>query len=374
MLNNDRFLHIVLGFERSFHIHLFLSITKRQWITIIIIILLLIAGYFLIPISIPFIIALITALILDPAVRFIQRRFKINRKGSVIIVFILFLFLIGFAGTFIVTKAVSQVINFAENVPTYINQVNKIYENWEQSFKQYAKDLPPEFIKQVSASVEDHLTALNTTVKEKITIDNLAQMFAKVPQYLISFLVYLIGLFLFMLELPIIKAKLYNLFTEETAEKVSLMNARLSSVILGFFKAQFLLSIIIFLSSLAGLLIIAPDVALIMALIIWIVDLIPIIGSIIILGPWSLFMFLSGNTVMGVKLAILAIILLAIRRIVEPKVMGQQIGLSPLATLIAMFLGLKLFGVFGFIIGPLLVIAFNSATETGIIKWKKIKI
>ncbi|HEX6595283.1 MAG TPA: sporulation integral membrane protein YtvI [Bacillota bacterium] len=353
---------------------MFLSITKRQWITIIIIILLLIAGYFLIPISIPFIIALITALILDPAVRFIQRRFKINRKGSVIIVFILFLFLIGFAGTFIVTKAVSQVINFAENVPTYINQVNKIYENWEQSFKQYAKDLPPEFIKQVSASVEDHLTALNTTVKEKITIDNLAQMFAKVPQYLISFLVYLIGLFLFMLELPIIKAKLYNLFTEETAEKVSLMNARLSSVILGFFKAQFLLSIIIFLSSLAGLLIIAPDVALIMALIIWIVDLIPIIGSIIILGPWSLFMFLSGNTVMGVKLAILAIILLAIRRIVEPKVMGQQIGLSPLATLIAMFLGLKLFGVFGFIIGPLLVIAFNSATETGIIKWKKIKI
>src|SRR5699024_6328123 len=99
-----------------------------------------------------------------------------------------------------------------------------------------------------------------------------------------------------------------------------------------------------------------------------------IIGSIIILGPWSLFMFLSGDTVLGVKLAILAIILLAIRRIVEPKVMGQQIGLSPLATLIDMLLGLKMFGVIGFIIGPLFVIAFNSATETGVIKWKKIKI
>src|SRR5699024_10254855 len=148
-------------------------------------------------------------------------------------------------------------------------------------------------------------------------------------QYLISFLIDLIGVFLFMLELPILKSKLYNLFTEETAQKVSLMNARLSSVMFVIIKAQFLLSLILSLSSLIGLLIIAPDVALIMALVIWVIDLIPIIGSIIILGPWSLFMFLSGDTVMGVKLAILAIILLAIRRIVEPKVMGQQIGLSP---------------------------------------------
>src|SRR5699024_1653947 len=127
-------------------------------------------------------------------------------------------------------------------------------------------------------------------------------------------------------------------------------------------------------SALIGLLIIAPDVALIIVLVIWIIDLITIIVSIIILGPWTLFMFLSVDTLIVVKLAIFAIILLAIRRIVDSKVMGQQIGLSPLETLIAMFLGLKLFGVFGFIIGPLLVIAFNSATETGVIKWKKIKI
>src|SRR5699024_12194722 len=124
-------------------------------------------------------------------------------------------------------KAVGQVVNFAENVPAYIQQVNKIYANWEQAFKQYAKDLPPEFIKQVSASVEDNLTALNKTVKEKITIDNLAQMFDKIPQYLISFIVYFIGLFLFMLEFPIIKSKIYIIFTEEKTPKQSLNNAKI---------------------------------------------------------------------------------------------------------------------------------------------------
>jgi len=349
---------------------LFRNITKRQWTLIFLFISIILIFYFIFPISLPLVIALITALMLNPLVRIVQHRLRINRKASVIIVFLLFLIFVGVAGTLIVTKAIGQLVNFVEDIPMYINQINSLYNEWEKNFQHYASNLPPEFVKQVSDSFQDNLMALNTTIKEKITIDNIAQVFAKVPQYLISFIVYLIALFLFMLELPFLKAKSYHLLTEETAKKVSFMNERLSSVMLGFLKAQFLMSLIIFIVSLIGLLIIAPHVALVMSLIIWVIDLIPIIGSIIVLGPWAIFMFLSGDTIMGVKLAVLAIILLAIRRIVEPKVMGQHIGLSPLATLIAMFLGLKLMGVFGFILGPLLVIAFNSAKEADIIKWK----
>jgi sporulation integral membrane protein YtvI len=146
------------------------------------------------------------------------------------------------------------------------------------------------------------------------------------------------------------------------------MTSRLSYVIWGFFKAQFLVSIIIFIVSLLGLLLIVPEVALLMAFIIWIIDFIPLIGSIAILAPWAIFQLIAGNTTIGTQLLILAAVLLIIRRTVEPKVMGQQIGLSPLATLIAMYLGLMLFGVMGFVIGPFLVIAFTSAKEAGIIK------
>ncbi|SIC34527.1 sporulation integral membrane protein YtvI [Mycobacteroides abscessus subsp. abscessus] len=146
------------------------------------------------------------------------------------------------------------------------------------------------------------------------------------------------------------------------------MTSRLSYVVLGFFKAQFLVSLIIFFVSLVGLLIIAPDIALVMALVLWIIDFIPIIGSIVILGPWALFHLLTGDVVLGTKLAVLAAVLLIIRRTVEPKVMGTHIGLSPLSTLIAMYLGLKLLGILGFIIGPLILIAFNSAKEAGLIK------
>lgn len=355
--------------KRRHNITLIRKMTKRHW-TFILLIVLAVVAYFILPVSIPLIVALLTALMLNPLVQLLQNKIKVKRKVSVIFVFLLFLLLIGFAGTFVVTKAIGQIVNFVEDIPTHFNQINDIYLKWEQNFRQYAQNLPIEFVREVSSSIEESLDSLGTTAKEVFTLDNIAQIFAKIPQFLVSFLVYLIALFLFMLELPALKKNFYNLLTPETAEKVSFMNQRLADVLLGFIKAQFLVSIIIFIVSLIGLLIITPDIAILMSLIIWIIDIVPIIGSIIILGPWALYMFLVGNTAMAIKLSILAMILLSIRRIIEPKLMGQHIGLSPLATLIAMFIGLKLLGIFGFIIGPLLVIAFTSAKEAEIIKWE----
>lgn len=340
----------------------------RKIILLLIIVALLIIGYFVLSLSIPLIVALITALSLNPLVRLLQYRIKLNRKASVLIVFLLFLIVVGLLGTFLVTKAIGQAVNFVEDVPSHINKINTIYSDWEGRISEYGKDLPNEFVVAVTDSFNTYVTSLNATLKEHLTINRIAGIFSQIPQYIVSILVYLIALFLFMLELPILREKIFNIFTKETAEKVTFMNNRIKNVIVGFFKAQFLVSLIIFAVSLIGLFIIAPEVALIMSLIIWIIDLIPIIGSIIVLGPWALIMFMAGDVSVGIELSILAIILLAIRRTVEPKVMGKHMGLSPLATLISMFLGLKIFGLLGFIIGPLILIIYISAREAGILK------
>lgn len=346
------------------------KITKRQWKITILAIIIAIALYFILPVSIPLIAGFVTALALNPLVKWLQRRARLSRQHSTIITFLLFLFLVGTAGTYIVAITLTQIVHFVDEMPTYISDLNNFYSKMESDLQQYSKNLPPDFVRQVTTGLQENITTLGNAAKEKLTLDNIAQIFVKVPQYLISVLVYLIVLFLFMLELPALKAKIYGMLTDETARKVTFMNKRLGSVVLGFIKAQLLVSFFILGTSLLGLFLIVPEVAFIMSLIIWVIDIIPLIGSIIVLGPWSLFMFLSGDVVLGTKLAILAVILLAMRRILEPKFMGQHIGLSPLATLISMFIGLKLLGIFGFILGPLLVIAFNSAKEAGIIKFK----
>ncbi|PWU68976.1 sporulation integral membrane protein YtvI [Gracilibacillus dipsosauri] len=345
------------------------NITKQQWKLIISLIIIVIAAFFILPVSIPLIIAFITALVLNPLIRWFMRVAKMNRKLAVTTVFILFLLLISTIGTYAVTKLITQVIQFTENLPDYIVQINHKLAEWEANLEHVTEDLPDELMDQVKSEIEGTLLTLSNQLREILNIEKIAKAISLVPEYLVSLLVYLIGLFLFMLELPKLKSIGYSHLTERTAEKVKFMNARLSYVILGFFKAQFLVSVIIFIVSLIGLLIIVPEYALIMSLIIWIIDFIPIIGSIVILGPWALYMFIVGDLFVGIQLSILAIILLAIRRTVEPKVMGKHIGLSPLATLIAMYVGLKLLGLLGFIVGPLIVIAFNSAKEAGIIRW-----
>ncbi|WP_093855987.1 sporulation integral membrane protein YtvI [Tenuibacillus multivorans] len=348
---------------------MFKNVTKKQWTILIYIVLLLLFAYFILPISVPLILAFLTALFVNPLVRLCTRRFRVNRKIAVSIVFILLISILATIGTYTTIKAIGQIKNIQDNIPTYISEIETELTELRTKVEDYTEDWPDEFVEQAENQVSTTLSKYGEQLEEIDYIDNITQLFMKVPNFLINLLVYLIALFLFMLELPNIRNKFYSIMTDETQEKFKFMNARLSYVLLGFLKAQFLVSLIIFTVTLIGLLIITPKIALIMSIIIWLVDLIPIIGSIIVLGPWSLYMFFTGDIMLGTQLAVLAIILLAIRRTVEPKVMGHHIGLSPLPTLIAMFLGLQLIGFLGFFLGPIFVILFNSAKEAGIIKW-----
>lgn len=344
-------------------------LTKKNILIVISILIIIILGYFILPVSMPIIVALLTAMLLTPLVRIIEKRGKIKRNIAVFIVFIIFLCFIGLSGYYVTTKAVTQADHFVKNLPSYITEINYGWMNFQQNLNDKFEDLPKELVAEIDIYVQQSLTSIRTSVSSRNFVSDVTSLMTKIPNFLVSFLVYLIALYLFLLELPRIKEQIYAHLTEKTKDKVQFMSSRLSYVIFGFIKAQFLVSIIIFIVSLIGLLIIAPEVAFLMSFIIWIIDFIPIIGSIAILAPWAAYHLIAGNMALATKLLILAAVLLIIRRTVEPKVMGQHIGLSPLATLIAMYIGLMLLGVIGFIVGPLVVILFTSAKEAGIIKF-----
>ncbi|RIW27460.1 sporulation integral membrane protein YtvI [Bacillus salacetis] len=343
-------------------------LSKKMIMIALAVIITILLFYYILPVSIPLITAIVTALLLDPVVKLLERKFKIKRKLAVLIVFIIFMLSIGILSYFVITKVVGEGVKLVEDMPVYINQLSDIWLTYEKQLTNAAKDLPIEIVAEVSQEVQDFLNSFKNSLKEYLNIEKISAFLAYIPNYLVSFLVFLIALFMFMLDLPRIKQTIFNHLTEKTAEKVNFMTSRLSYVIFGFFKAQFLVSIIIFVVSLIGLLFIAPEVAVVMSIIIWLIDFIPLIGSIVVLAPWAMYHLLSGNLTLGTELAILAAVLLIIRRTVEPKVMGSHIGLSPLATLIAMYLGVQLLGVLGFILGPLILIVFTSAKEAGIIK------
>lgn len=342
--------------------------SKQRLVTILILSLIFVFCYFVLPVSLPLLAAFITSLLLTPLVKLLQNKFSLSHKLSVTIVFLIFITLLGFTALFITTKVVTEAIQLIDNAPHYLNEISVAWQQFEQHIITASERFPKALTQIIGGQIQDAIDYASVEIGNFITIEKVTDFVKSVPSYLISFLVYLIALFLFLIELPNLKERFFNLLSDKTAEKVRFMGTRLTGVTFGFFKAQFLVSILIFLVTLIGLLFIKPQVAIIMSLFIWIIDFIPIIGSIVIMAPWSIYYYITGDAGTGTELAILAIILLIIRRTVEPKVMGNHMGLSPLATLIAMYIGLKLIGFLGVIIGPLLLIAFGAAKEAGLIK------
>ncbi|WP_416151068.1 sporulation integral membrane protein YtvI [Salipaludibacillus sp. HK11] len=343
--------------------------TKKKYIyTAIGILITALFLYFVFPVSLPLILALITALILAPIVKVLVEKTKLSRSIAVFIVFITFLLVIAIFGYFTFTRAFTQLNQFVENLPMIINEINiawmSLLDNLRFQLDQYSSDI----VTEIDSAVTNQLLNIRDQLAGIDIVGMATNLLIKIPSYIVSFLVYLIALYLFLFDLPRLKTKLFSYMSEETAKKFSFMTKRLSYVIFGFFKAQFLVSIIIFIVTFIGLLFIAPEVALIMSIVIWLIDFIPIIGSIAVLAPWAGYYLIAGSTATGIQMFVLAAVLLTIRRTVEPKVMGHHIGLSPLATLVSLYIGLMLLGAVGFIIGPLVVILFTSAREAGIIK------
>ncbi len=342
--------------------------TKRNFFIALGIIILVLALIYILPVAVPIILALLTALIIDPLVRLVESKFKWRRKSAVISVFIFILLILFSTLYYTVTQLIGKIIDFTKAAPGYFNTLSSIWIDMQDKLFQYTAGMPVEVIEGIQSELKAIFESMRISILDLVSYEKITGLLTDVPNFLVSFIVFIIALFLFMLELPMLKESVFKYFTNTTADKVRYMVSKLTSAFWGFAKAQFLISIIILLVTFVGLLIIKPQYAIVMALIIWIIDLIPILGSIIILAPWALYYFVSGDVSTGTQLTFLAVILLVIRRTVEPKLMGSQIGLNPLPTLIAMFIGLKLFGFIGFFVGPLLVIVFTTAREAGIIK------
>ena len=343
-------------------------LTKRNVLITLSIIAIAISLYFIVPVSIPIILALLMAMLIEPLVRFVETRVQIARKVSVISVYIFVISIIILAIYFTVTSLIARIINFVKDAPAHINSLILAWNETQDRFFKFSAGMPDEFVKAIQVELNNFIISLRDSLINLLSYDKLTAIAAEIPNFLVSFIVFMIALFLFMLELPQLKEMVFRHLKDETSQKVRYMTARLNKVVIGFMKAQLLVSLIILAVTFVGLLLIIPKYAVVMSLVIWIIDVIPILGSIIVLAPWSIYAFITGDAALGTQLAILAIILLVIRRTVEPKVMGSQIGLSPLPTLIAMFIGLKLFGFLGFFIGPFVVILFTTAREAGIIR------
>jgi sporulation integral membrane protein YtvI len=128
----------------------------------------------------------------------------------------------------------------------------------------------------------------------------------------------------------------------------------------GYLKAYLLLFLLTFSELFLGFSILRVEYALLLALLVSLVDLLPVLGVGIVLVPWSIVMLLQRDYRLGAGLLILYGTVLLVRQIMEPRLVGKSLGLHPLITLFASYAGWRLFGVLGMLLGPVLALAIKA--------------
>ncbi|EZH67738.1 hypothetical protein DH09_07365 [Bacillaceae bacterium JMAK1] len=346
-------------------------LTKTLVKRILIIIALILIGlfvYYNFSAFMPLLLALLTAMIFEPFVRFFKKQLKTEKRLlPVTIVFLLFVAVSAIGLYFAITSLMRSIVSWSQQLPQYALELQRFANDLIIQFNQLLRDLPQGYqiareLERLSEDAIDFALSITTNL-----VGLLGSFLSAIPNMLFVVLIYLITLFLFSLDLPRLLGNFFNFFKTETSEKLRFVFHRMGRVFLGWWKAQFILSLGVFILTYISLLYISPGSAFILSLIIWVVDIIPLyVGPALVLVPWGLLAMILGDVTMGIQLNILALVLLIIRRILEPKVLGDSIGMNALPTVLSMYFGFVFFGVMGLILGPFVYMAILSAKEAGL--------
>jgi sporulation integral membrane protein YtvI len=340
------------------------TLMKKKYIVIAIIAALIL---FLIPYAVPLILAFVTAVVLEPLVQYIHSKFKLKRIYAVTITFFLYLIILAFLSYISITVIVEQLIMFVKNIPFFIasfdiSRIESLMVKWEN----FAERLPIEMVESVESAVIS-LKALLIDIAKRTT-EGLFTILSSIPEFLFQFLVYVIAVFLFSSELPKIYQKINQSLEKKTKMKVTILLSQLNKVLVGFLKAQIILSGVTFALAYIGLILLDSSYPVVLSLLIVLVDLLPILGTGSFIVPWAIYCYINGDGATAIGLIILFLVITVVRRVIEPKIFSTNLGISALAALVSMYIGFQLLGFIGLLAGPGLILLYDALVKADIIK------
>ena len=339
------------------------TLIKILLIVLGVFVLLRIGGYF-----IPFIIAFIFSSMIEPVVRFIERKLHITRKIGAVISIVVVLGIILTALGLLISRLVKEIINVYSSLNLTIESISSFMNDLVAKVNNIFIKLPVELADGINNMITDFTNNLENLLRPIVDIAQGTLKFAfSLPQALIFIIVTILATYFMSSDKNVIIKFLDAQIPSEWIKKTRSVTNNIFTALLGWLKAMLILMGITFSELLLGFFIIGIDNALLMALVIALVDALPVLGVGSVLIPWAIIDLLSGNTRLGLSLLLLDLIIIFVRQLLEPKIIGKSIGIHPLLTLFGMYLGLQFIGVLGMILGPICVVVLKYILE-GILK------
>lgn len=340
----------------------YLKICLNLLVAAVVLFLILFAVPKLLVFFMPFVVGWIIATIANPLVRFFEKRLKIVRKHGTAIVIVLVLAVIVLISYGIIGKIVTEAMEFVKDFPTYMESIKADYTEISENMNELIDKLPKGISKQVD-SFTDGLGDIGAKLVKGIsapTFGALGQAASHVPSILIGIIFGFLASYFFIADREIIYGWIGKHIPQDTKEKGIRAFGEVKNVVGGYFKAQFKIMFVVYIIVTIGLLILQVPFALLAGLGIAFLDMLPFFGTGTVLCPWALLKFMAGDHKMAIGLLIIYAVSQLVRQLIQPKLLGDSIGLNPFATLFFMYLGYQWGSVLGMIVAvPIAMIIIN---------------
>lgn len=329
---------------------------------------------YLLPIVMPFVIAFIIAYFLQYPVNFVEKRIRLPHKLIAMLAVLIFYVTVGGLLTLVGVKVVSGVFGFVKELPSfYIETVYPMFVSILHNLERTLIKLGLGELNAASGSTGQLIQSFSEMISQLPgqVIGIVTDFAVSVPGLFVDIVVMIICTFF----LTIDYRRLTNFCMRQLSENSKTIFLEIKEYVVGTLLvcigSYALIMSITFVELSFALTFIGMNHAIIIAACIAVFDILPVLGTGGVMIPWALLTAVYGNYPLAMELFVIYLIITAVRNVIEPKIIGGQLGLHPVVTLVSMFVGVDFFGViglFGFPIGLSLIRHLNDRGVIRILK------
>lgn len=325
---------------------------------------------YLVPPLVPFLIGFLIAWMLQRPSIFVAKKLHIQKKLPTALLTALFYIMAAILVVFTGFRAISAVGGLAPRIPEFCTDqlipfVNRCLERVEVFLNQYDPSAAVE-VDTWAGELSSAITRTVTSVSANI-VKLLPDFVISIPSAILKIVLIVVSTFFISLDFERIAGFIKRVLPGKVRGTLYAVKDKTIDSLKVFVRSYVLLFFVTFAELSVGFLILKVPYAVVIGLLVAVVDIMPVLGTGVVLLPWAFIAAVMKNIPLAVGLVLLYIVITVVRNILEPRLVGRQIGLHPLATLVSMFVGLQLFGIIGLFVCPVLLSLLVQFRRDGVL-------
>ncbi len=310
----------------------------------------------------PFVIAAIIAAIANPMVRFLEKKMKIRRKAGSVVVIVLTLAAVLAACYGILYILITEIVGFFTSAPDMWAKVTSSFQSITFEVNHRFALLPKgtkDFLGNLGQNIYDALSKIGSSIG-KDAAESASNGVKNAPQFIIGVIMCILASYLFVAEREQIGKYTMRIIPEHMKERFLIVTHTMKSAVGGYFKAQFKIMVFVYIVLFIGFLILGIDYAFLIALLIAFLDFLPFFGTGAVMWPWALYAFIQKDYKFAIGMMVVWGLSQLVRQLIQPKFVGDSIGMPAIPTLILLYTGFRIKGALGLILAvPIGMIVYN---------------